>query len=158
MINLKFTKPGKKFLAIFILFLLIIYGNVSGQEKITKEEWQNQLNQFSLKKKELTEKINELKKSKDELQNNLNDMIQESHKAEEAYLSVIGGKEKYQIYSNKLNYLELKCKNKEGSSRDAEDMFRELDTNLKCHPDFEQRYLMLKKYLNSLIRDNDRYR
>jgi hypothetical protein len=156
MVNMKIFNIEKISVAIFFLFLFIIYGIVSGQEKITKEEWQKQMDDFTLKKKKITGMINELKKSIDVLQSNLNAKMQESHKAEDEYWSIIGGKEKYQIYSNKLNYLEMKCKNKEVSLKDAEDMFQELDTKLKCHPDFEQRYLILKKYINSIIRDNDR--
>jgi chromosome segregation ATPase len=138
---------------ITLLSFLIICTEVSGQEKMTMEEWHKQISEYTSLKFELASKIIKLQKDKSELQTTLDEKNSELKKIEEEYWLIVGGKEIYDAFNKKLDQLYKICKNKEGKFEDAEKMFMELDTNLKCHPDFASKYKEIKICL-----DNAKYR
>ena len=136
-----------------ILSLLLICTNAFGQEKMTMEEWKKQISEYTSLKLELTVKIIKLQKDKSELQAALEEKISELKKIEENYWQIVGCKEIYDAYNKKLDRLYKICKNKEGKFEEAENTFMELDTNLKCHPDFAAKYREIK-----LCLENAKYR
>jgi len=138
---------------ITLLSFLIICTEVRGQEKMTMEEWYKNISEYTLLKSNLSSKIIKLQKDKSELQTVLDEIISELKKIEEEYWLIVGSKEVYDTYNKKLERLYKICKNKEGKFEDAEKMFIELDTNLKCHPDFAVKYKEIKICL-----DNAKYR
>jgi|WetSurMetagenome_2_1015567.scaffolds.fasta_scaffold32561_2 peptidoglycan hydrolase CwlO-like protein len=137
-----------KIYSIFIvLLLLLMYTNVNGQEKMTRENWQKQIKDFTSLKSELSAKITNLQKDTSDLQAILEKKTEEIKIAEQEYWSTVGSKNEYETYKRKLDKLEAICKSRERSLDDAVKMFLELDTNLKCHPDFASMYNDIKKRL-----------
>jgi hypothetical protein len=140
---------NKIYSILIALLLLLIYTNVNGQEKMTRENWQKQIKDFISIRSELSVKIDNLQKDTSDLQTIMEKKIEELKIVEEKYWSTIGGKYEYETYKNKLDKLDMICKNREGNWYDAEKMFLELDTNLKCHSDFASTYKAIKICLYS---------
>ncbi len=155
-----------KFPVLLIAFFLMFSAKISFAQEVEPEDpldmdeevWEAQINDLTAKKTELTTKLADLQKEVDELTAKSSAKDVELRNAEDAFWNELGGKSGYSTFKNDLERLEKQCRTKEGSQDEALKIFESLSSQrMKCHPEFYNRFLAVKKCLDGWYKSVPEY-
>lgn len=144
-----------KFLVITATLLFFLVNFSFAQEKMTKEEWQNEMNRLQTQKQSLTNEVSTLKTEVDDLNNNLNSLQSYEDCMDELYALVNANKNQVDQYRQAVNELQGKIARKEGPKEDRQKDLDALKQNkISALPEFyEKVHNQLQNSLNSWVEE-----
>ncbi len=146
-----------KFFALIttLLFFFVNFSFAQEEEKMTKEEWQTEMDRLQTQKQSLTSEISTLKTDVDNLNNNLNSIQSYEDCMDELYTMVNANKSQVDQYRQAVNELQGKISRKEGSKEDRQKDLDALKQNkISTLPEsYEKVHNQLQSSLDSWIEE-----